>query len=198
MIDKWTAAVLAVVAALGVVFAACQDEADSSHDSLTPDGASTIASPHSSARGTFAEGELTHVSGDQAIPGQIDPCSLVTRDEVAVILGGQVDDPYRHMRPTVLCEYSSDPDQPDFSSATIRVEHLSSPDELTKELEVAAKLGGDKPQTVSDTGDAAYSVGPLLYVQKGSTLLPLAVIVRDAPDLDAAKDIAQLALTRLP
>lgn len=139
--------------------------------------------------------DLTHVQGDEAESGEIDPCSLVTREVLAAIIGQPVQDIYRHQRPTLLCEYFSD--EP-FSSATIRVEANISNGEVEQEKELAEVLGGESAEAVSGLGDTAFAIGPLMYVQQGDTLLLLAVVTQESPNLEAAMMLAKEALKRLP
>ena len=139
--------------------------------------------------------ELKEVGGDPPRDGEIDPCSLVTRAEVEEILQDSLVDVYRHSSPTVLCEYFNDGEP--FGSATIRLDTAVSEAEVQKEIEIGEQLGGSRAREVLGLGDAAFALGPLLYVYEGDTLLLVTVIVEERPDLEAAKELALKALTRL-
>ena len=145
--------------------------------------------------------ELSAIGGDPPPgDGEIDPCSLVTKAEAERIIEQQVVDVWRHAHFFRVCEYFSDVDAEPFGSAVIRVERGLSEDEFEEEIEEieSGEMGVPKAKAVSGIGDAAYSVGPLLWVYQESTMLVITVVVKERPELDAAKEVAQIALRRLP
>jgi hypothetical protein len=184
---------LAVSLALGLLLVAC----DGDKETQPPAEEETSEARHEgSPVVTVAQEEPEEIGGDAPKEGETDPCSLVTKGEVEEILEQPVGDIYRHWRPTVLCEYFTEEDP--FGSATIRLDAGVSQAEFQEEVELAEVLGGSEAEEVSGIGDAAFAAGPLLYVYKEETLLLVVVAVREAPDLDAAKELALIALQRLP
>lgn len=180
----------AVAFVLVAAATSCEDD-----DQTEPTPTQERSKTPSGREGTIPAGELTEVQGDRAKSGEIDPCSLVTNEEVAEIVGQPVQETYRHQSPTVLCEYIS---REPFSSANIRVEASISDEKVQQERELAEAVGGESAETVSGLGDTAFAVGPLLYVREGDTLLILIVATQGSPNLDAAKILADVALKRLP
>lgn len=194
MHPKYGLLLLTAMLAVSFALTAC----DGDEDTSAPTGReSPQADEQGQAEGPVPREDLEEVGGDRPEEGGIDPCSLATKAEVEDILGQPVADTYRHTSPTVLCEWFSDVAMP-FGSVTIRLESDVSEDEIQEEIAVAEALGGSEAETVPDIGDSAYSVGPLLYAHEGDTLLVIAVIAHNKPDLEGAKALAPSALARLP
>ncbi|HSP54107.1 MAG TPA: hypothetical protein VLS25_00835 [Dehalococcoidia bacterium] len=187
-IHGWHIAVLCAAAALAMSLISCRD-----NDNVAVQGSIT---PGPSPLPAIPAIEILDVGGDPAseIDG-IDPCTLVRRSEVEDVLGDAVADVYRHSRPTVLCEFFTAAEGP-FGSATVRVEHLDKAGELESERQLAELLGG-AVQDVSGFGDEAFSVGPLLYIRQADWMILATVVVKEKPSLEAAKQVASLALARI-
>ena len=151
---------------------------------------------HVAPLATVPPEQLEEIGGDPARQGQTDPCSLLTKAEVEEVLQQPVAEIYRHTRPTVLCEYFVEGEP--FGSVTIRLGGTVSEAEFQSEIELAEELGGSEATEVSGIGDLAFAVGPLLYVYQEGALLLTAAIVRGKTDLDGAKEVALIALHRLP
>ncbi len=179
--------------AAGLLLVAC----DGDEEARPPAREDTVAAlDEGSPVVAVAQEELDVIGGDAPTAGETDPCSLVTKGEVEKILEQPVGDVFRHSRPTVLCEYFTEEDP--FGSATIRLDAGVSKAEFREEVELAEVIGGSEAEEVSGIGDAAFAADPLLYVYKEEALLLVTVIVRETPDLDAAKELALIALQRLP
>ena len=103
-----------------------------------------------------------------------------------------------------ICEWSSDimahidHGEP-FSSIFLRLDVGLSEEEFLKFQEDLEELGYfPEMRRVAGIGDSAYAQESGLDVFKGDTKIGLGVVVKDEPDLDAAKEVALIALRRWP
>ncbi len=184
---------LAMPLALGALFVACDGDTETG----PPAGQETSeARDRASPVVPVAQEELDVIGGDAPTAGETDPCSLIMKGEVEKVLEQPVGDVFRYSQPTVLCEYFTEEDP--LRSVTIRLEPGVSQAEFREEIELAEATAGSEAEEVSGIGDAAFEAGPFLYVYEEGALLVVTVIVRETPDLNAAKELALIALQRLP
>jgi len=86
-----------------------------------------------------------------------------------------------------------------FSSIFLRLDVGLSEEEFLKFQEDLEELGYfPEMRRVAGIGDSAYAQESGLDVFKGDTKIGLGVVVKDEPDLDAAKEVALIALRRWP
>jgi hypothetical protein len=179
--------------AFGLIAVACkEDEINPSVPAGSSD-ASTNDVVADQPVGTIHPENLVDIEGDASVSGEIDPCSLVTKAEVEDVLGQKVNEVYRH---SALCEYIAD--EASFGSANIRVETNVSEEERMSSLEVLEQVGQTGAEELPGLGDFAYSIGPTVYIARGSTTLLVLVGKDESPNLDAAKVLASKAFARLP
>jgi hypothetical protein len=197
-----------LVIVAGLAFVACDGggNRESVDDEIEgPTSAATFADATATPLPTVSPEELSAIDGDPPRESGTDPCSLVTKAEVEEIIEQQVVDVWRDAHfwfgGSYVCEYFSNGDP--FGSATIRLESGLAEDEFEEEIdemnaEIEAGLDVPKARAISGIAEAAYSFGPVLWVYQEGTMLAVTVIVKNDPDLGAAKELASIALRRLP
>jgi hypothetical protein len=150
---------------------------------------------------TLSPEELSAIGGDPPPPpGEIDPCTLVTKAEAEEILEQPVVEVWRHSHffgGGNICEWTSGLGEL-FSSIFLRLDTGYSEQEFVEIYESMEEAGYPTLRPVSGFGDSAYAWGAVLYVFKGDTLIHFPVIVKDEPSLKAAKELAKIALQRWP
>jgi len=128
--------------------------------------------------------------------GAIDPCALVTKADAEAILGRSLGEPERGtIGPFETCNYGegtfSDNVQVQVSSELYT---LSGFDDGMK---AAAELVDAEAKPVSGLGDKAYSIGEVLYVQKGDVTLNFLVATPKLTELTRQGDTEAAEQQRL-
>lgn len=128
----------------------------------------------------------------------IDPCSLVTKDEVNDALKDQVTkvDPVPHAKSCTFYLTKSDR-----LAGQDRVAVIASGGHSASEIDQIQKKIGGAAQAVSDLGDKALvrTDPPTVYVLKGDSLLTMQVMAKGkSVSADTLTDLARKALGRLP
>jgi hypothetical protein len=196
--------ITALFVALSIVglFSACLtgDDADPTSPTTAPSASLGPASTIAPSPGfTLPPSSLSQVIGDPFSEDGIDPCSLVSADEVAEILGRKDLTIWRTIRSngSRLCEYYTDVDP--LASVTVRMESGASHASLQDEISLYQLTPGSEDIQPSDLGDEGYIIqGDSLYVLKGTSLFVIFAIVDDKNGLQAAEAFAAMALHRLP
>jgi hypothetical protein len=122
--------------------------------------------------------------------GHPDPCSLVTKDDIATILNATIIDAVADGDD---CNYHSQPDGP--PTAKISWSHGNAAAGMAGVRAGTKMMGMNQP--VEGLGDEAIFVPPaMLYVRRGEDLITVNLVL--APKaLDKTKLLAQKALSRL-
>jgi hypothetical protein len=147
---------------------------------------------------TVSPDELSTIGGDPPPPaGEIDPCTLITKAEAEEILELPVADVWRHTHfgSGNICEWYSRGNPR--SSIFLRLDSGYAADELMAIYRMEG-FGWGELQTLSGIGDSAYTLDEELLVFEQGTLFSFLVVVKDEPSLKAAKELALIALRRLP
>ncbi|MHB1135122.1 MAG: hypothetical protein ACYC4L_22345 [Chloroflexota bacterium] len=150
------------------------------------------------ASSAWAVAKATAASGQAAA---LDPCSLLTKEEVAAVVGKTLD-PVKTTTSTdyFSCAYEDPENKPQY---LVDVSIMAvSPSQANAAYE-DMKGRADKPQDVAGIGEAAFYTKMLghgnLHIRQGKYYLDLAIDLAATDDgLNDAKELAPKVLSRLP
>jgi hypothetical protein len=131
-------------------------------------------------------------SGNSGRTGNIDPCSLLTDEEVEAVLGARVQGTPEEDYPLATCRWERE------GSLLVRVEAVSGDEDV---IEGLFELGQQRFEKVEGIGDRAhYSdfIKTLYVMIGGNTLVTVEVINSEIDEKQAAIDLAEKAVNRLP
>jgi len=130
--------------------------------------------------------------------GNVDPCALVTKEEVETALGASVTEPEEEVIDPFASCYFNDPESPIFHTVTVSVVTLEDEDQARDAFE----LGRENFETVTGIGEDAYwAEEPFnsLEILQGRYDVSIDVAPTDGKDeLAVAKELAAKVLSRLP
>ena len=196
--DRGLVAALVVALVVVLLLAACGGNGEESTTPAAGTQAATPAeTPAESPATTPAATEEPGGNGGQVSSGEIDPCALLTKEEVEAAVGTSVTEPEGSVEQQFAeCDFN-DPDAPDWLIVGVSVFTLEDKDQARDSFE----LGSGSWETVTGIGDDAYWADALnsLEVLKGRYDISIDVAPTDGKDdLAIAKELAAKVVDRLP
>lgn len=172
-----------------------------------------VALPHSLDNPGLAEGgelarrAIDRLDGDVDYGGEVDPCELLTSNDVAEIIGGPVMEPVRSGYGWSSCTFSPE-SQRDVTFAQREVLNVDASagifsEEFNDRKAKQEEFLGVEATEIDGLGDDAYSLGRGLSVRQGDVVIglgaspSLASASTDEEVVDLLVELARIALDRL-
>lgn len=205
--------VVAIVLGMALVSAACGGDDDNSSTSTAKSQAAASQTIGSSASAGASEQPTAEPTTNNGGGSETEACKLLTPDDVTNKFGSDwtiattSTDP---AGPYAVCYYSLESQAngnsisglPAHGFVQILTRELSR-DEFDAIAQAAAGAVGTEAKQISDIGDSAFAIGPILYVYKNGrefnifTSGPKLVGDTEELQLKGAEDLARVVLTRL-
>ena len=134
---------------------------------------------------------------EEVAGGDIDPCALVTKEEVETAIGVSLTEPALEVVDQFATCYFNDPETPIFHTVSVNVLTLEDEDQAMEVFE----LGSENFQTVTGIGEDAYwAEAPFssLEILQGKYNVSIDVSPDGWDALAIAKELAAIALARMP
>ena len=134
---------------------------------------------------------------EEVAGGEVDPCALVTKEEVETAIGVSVTEPALEVIDQFASCYFNDPETPIFHTVSVNVLTLEDEDQAMDIFEV----GRENFETVTGIGEDAYwAEAPFssLEILQGKYNVSIDVSPDGWDALAVAKELAAKALGRLP
>ena len=194
--SRWRVAVVAAVAAAAI--AGCGGNDDSGGD-VPADAAAATTSAAALDPATTGATETTGPPAqtpapalDEAGDGSLDPCSLMSSDEAAAVLGAQPEEPKPVEAGAIRSCFHILPD----ASASIQIQL-----ERGDPAAFLAQLSQGQAETIDGVGDGAVAdeIQGVIVVVKGNVRFAIFVTLADGAKADVAtlRGLAQTAAARL-
>jgi len=134
---------------------------------------------------------------EEVAGGDIDPCALVTKEEVETVIGVSVTEPALEVIDPMASCYFNDPETPIFHTVSVNVLTFEDEDQAGDVFE----FGSENFETVTGIGEDAYwAEAPFssLEILQGKYNVSIDVSPDGWDALAIAKELAAIALARMP